>query len=163
MAAIGDEIRDALNAMLRGDTRAALRSALIATAATSRKMFPNRKKLKDGAAFQRFVHNNIDIIFHVASGGAVRFGSDATWVFSCDHPELRNPPETPENAHTVEEILYKVRCDLIHNAEISPEIQFSDKYLITTGNPLNVADHGRGDGRPAATRAAARMPEGHWM
>ncbi len=136
MAAIGDEIRDTLDAMRRGDTRAALRSALIATAATSRKMFPNRKKIKDGAAFTNFVRNNIDIIFCVATGGVLKFGCDATWSFLCDHPDLRNPPQVPENAHTIEEILYKVRCDLLHNAEISPEIQFSDKYLITDWQPV---------------------------
>jgi hypothetical protein len=95
---IRDRVQDAEFLWQQGRHEGALLSALSAVAATARLRYPDRKAVKDGDAFKRFLESAHSVRLSVEFRGEV---------------------------HTIEHIFYKwLRCELVHEGGLPVDIQF---------------------------------------
>lgn len=95
---IRTRIEDALFLWGNGHQEGAFLSALIAVAATARRVFPDRKTVSDRESFERFL---------------------------ADAHSVRISVEYRGECHPVEHIFYKwLRCELVHEGGVPVDIQF---------------------------------------
>ncbi len=107
---IGRQVREAIDKMGAGDFGQALIHVLLAVAATSKKTFG--RKVPDNRAFKDFVRDNMGVVtsfgLNVAQLGGLQLGK----------------PSQP-----IEDILYDVRCHVVHSLELPLNIQFTDNTI----------------------------------
>lgn len=107
---IRDRTEDAEVLWQHGRKEGAWVLALIAAAATSRKKYPKRP---DGEAFKSFIR---DILPTLLLGKPSQGSPNPAVIFD----------QTP-----VEDIVYKhLRCNLIHEGEISQQVAFSESKVV---------------------------------
>jgi hypothetical protein len=101
----------------------------IAFAATAKNEYKN-PKLGDAQGFKKFVMENIAIItkmsFGVTCTGDIRLGN----IF-LDDPEKKIGKGKPDIS--ISDILYEVRCNVLHEAELPQKISFTDECKIVFG------------------------------
>jgi hypothetical protein len=114
---IGKQVREAVDNMAEGDSEQALIAVVIAAAATSKRI---HQKKKDKEAFQDFVKDNMGIITGFALPTSV-----AGLLIPYDHPPLK--PMTA--SRPLEEILYNIRCHLLHEAMLPENVQITDNVI----------------------------------
>jgi len=116
---IGRQVKVALDMWEAGDQGQALIHNILAVAATSKRT--HRKKKEDKIAFLKFIKDNIGIItsfgLNVAQLGGLFFGG-------------------PDNKHSLEEILYDIRCHLIHELKLPEKVQFTENIIGGNGDPF---------------------------
>lgn len=113
-----------------GDNEGALESALLGCAATSVKLY--RKTFKrDNERFREFIKSNIDIITDHTF--VLSIGTGATLRLEYEHSNLK---PTSENLRTLEEILYHIRNQQIHESTFPDNIQLADDLSFGCGPPL---------------------------
>ena len=112
---VRERLEDAMVLWEHGRREGAWIQVLIAAAATSRVRFPNKK---DGEAFKAFIRQITPTIFDgsippLPRGPIVRFGTGGG------------------KSIMLEEILYRLfRCNLLHEAELHPDVSFSDFRIV---------------------------------
>jgi hypothetical protein len=95
---IRSRIEDALFLWQNGRYEGAFLSALVAVAATSRRQYPDRKKMRDREAFEQFLKDAHSIRINVEYRG---------------------------ECHPIEHIFYKwLRCELVHEGGVPIDIEF---------------------------------------
>lgn len=108
---IRERVEDATVLWQRGRKEGAWVLALIAAAATSRKRYP--RPMQDNEAFKAFIR---DIMPTLVLGKPVQGAPNPRIVFD----------QTP-----VEDIVYEhLRCNLIHEGEVAPQVAFSDSKIV---------------------------------
>jgi hypothetical protein len=116
---IGRQVKEALDMWESGDPGQALIHSILALAATSKRT--HRKKKEDKIAFLKFAKINIGIItsfgLNVAQLGGLIFGS-------------------PDNKLSLEDILYDIRCHLIHELTLPEKVQFTENLIGGNGDPF---------------------------
>ncbi len=122
---IGRQVREAIENITRGDAEQALVAAVIAVAATSKLMYPKKKGM-DKEYFQDFIRENMQLITGFALptplGGL---------LIPYNHEGLK--PMT--DSRPIEEILYNIRCHLLHEARLPENVQIS-KNVIGGKDPI---------------------------
>lgn len=126
---VGKRIVEAVDRLVARDMEGALIPAMIAVDATANKSYP---KIKDNnKRFKRFVHSSLDIITRLANIGILIDGG-GEFRMNYTHPRMK---PTPDGCHPIQDILYQIRCDLLHEAEIPSNTQLTNK-LAFGGSPF---------------------------
>ncbi len=124
-------VREAIDKWVAGDVEHAWQQAVIAVDATAKAtlqhVYPRRNQNRK--RFTEFIKQNIDVITRCSFGNVTVTGGILS---SCAHPELKPTP----GLHPIEDIIYQIRCDLLHEAAVSPTIQFTDELVIGSGGPV---------------------------
>lgn len=106
---------------------------LIATAATSKKRFP---QLKDGESFRKFIRQ---VSRTIITGDSSLSPTEVTVIFNADSGD----------GLELDKLFYKhLRCNLLHEAMVGPEIVFSESTVsdgqliaeLKGGDPLTIPD-----------------------
>lgn len=130
---VRERLEDAAILWQQGRKHGAWILVLIAAAATSRCRFPT---LKDGEAFRKFIRQ---VSRTIISGDPSLSPVEISFVFNAESPD-----ELP-----MDRLFYKhLRCNLLHEAMIGPEVLFSESavsggQLIANfkgGSPLTLPD-----------------------
>jgi hypothetical protein len=130
---IRERLEDAILLWTHGRKHGAWIQVLIATAATSRRRFPNKR---DGEAFKAFVREVTPTINDV-NVSAIPGG--VTVIFNADG----------QNKVALHDVMYKhLRCTLIHEGAMPTEVVFSEAReengqligQIRCGDPLMIPD-----------------------
>lgn len=121
MTGIGKRVAEAVDKLRTGDFEGALIPACIAVAATSRKVRPTGP---DHAVYKAFLRDHIELITRVA------FGNIAILNLRIEFSHADLIPDH-EGLVTLEQILYHVvRCGLIHEAELTTTLKFTDDGIM---------------------------------
>ena len=124
-------VREAIDKWVAGDIEHAWQQAVIAVDATAKLSLRNAypKRSQNRKRFTAFIKQNIAVVTRCAFGNVTVTGGI---ISSCAHPDLKPTP----GLHPIEEIFYQIRCDLLHEATLSPTIQFTDTLVIGSGGPV---------------------------
>ncbi len=131
---VRERLEDASILWHQGRKHGAWIQVLIAAAATSRRRFPS---LKDGEAFRKLIRQ---VSRTILSGDPSHSPVEVTVIFNAESPD-----ELP-----MDRLFYKhLRCNLLHEAMIGPEVVFSESALsegklvanFKGGSPLTIPDH----------------------
>ncbi|MCF6210278.1 MAG: hypothetical protein L3K24_06335 [Gammaproteobacteria bacterium] len=122
---IGNRVDEAYMKLLAGDLENALIQLSIAIDATAKKKFNNEKKV--GKRVKSFVSEYEDLITHLSMAGQLR-------IFATEGVSYGDKGDLGE-------VLYKsIRCDLLHEADISNQVVFKSgavtgmengKFIVT--------------------------------
>ncbi len=124
---IGKRVGDVFDLMAKGERATAIEQVMLAVAATSRKTY--RKERSDRKRFVDFVNSNKDVVMRTALPSL----ENCTIRLGCGHPELQRKVKSPDGCYAIEDILYQIRCDLIHEGE--PPIDFQLVTELKIGGP----------------------------
>ncbi len=122
---VGRCIERAIDSYKRNDFEDAFLQTSVAVTATSEKEYP--KEGADNRKYKKFIGDNIALITNVALGN-ITLHKGISLKYS--HPKLK---ESQDGTYTIEEILYHiVRCCLIHEAGLPPNLSITDQNLFKT-------------------------------
>ena len=130
---VRERLEDAVLLWQGGRKHGAWIQVLIAAAATSRQRFPT---MKDGEAFRAFVR---EVTPTIVDGTSPPIPGGISIVFKAESGKDM----------TLDQVFYKhLRCNLLHEALIAPEIRFSDSQVsggklvaeLRGGSPLTLPD-----------------------
>ena len=102
---------------------------MIALDAAANKTY--RKIKGNNVRFKNFVHGNLDVITRFANVGILVDGGEIRFNYS--HPRLK---PTPNGCHPIQNILYQVRCDLLHEAEMPSNTELTQRQALGGANPF---------------------------
>ena len=128
-------VREALDKWMARDIEFAWKNACDAVDVTAKltlqRAFPGKGKI--GIRFTEFIRRNMDVITRCATGGHLTVHGRV--LTKCEHPDFK------PGLHGLEEIIYKIRCELTHKNGISPTITFTDEWAFASGgNPTQLAN-----------------------
>ncbi|MCX5653244.1 MAG: hypothetical protein NTY65_01120 [Planctomycetota bacterium] len=121
-------IRESVEKLSLGDAEGSLIPVCIAVDATGGKVYP---RASTGRRFKAFVRDNLALITTAGFGGCGIRGLNLGF----SHPKLR------PNSHgcsPFEDILYVIRCSLIHEGDMPSNITFGPEPLLGGSNPLKI-------------------------
>jgi len=120
---------ESIDKLVARDAESALEQALIAVDATANRSY---KKLKyNNERFRQFVHSNLDVVFRVVSPGLRVNGGSLRFYYA--NPQMK---DTPDGSRPIEEIIYQVRCQQIHESELPDNIQLTDGLTLGGKSPF---------------------------
>lgn len=122
---------------MQKDYKGALIQICIATARTSKDNYPTIKD--DSVKFPKFLDKNAELIMLAITNGKWRMTKMPKFYFP--HPKIK----AEDKMATLSEIIYQIRCTLIHEAEIPKEINFMEEIIFECKDdkiklPLTILD-----------------------
>jgi hypothetical protein len=134
---VGRLVREAIDKMMAKDAEHALIQAMIAVDATAKLTYRSyAKKNESGKRFRQFIDDNMELLTRATFVRGGILGGPA--FFECDHPDLGC---APGNLYSFGDILYGLRCHLLHEARLADYVQLTDELKIGAGNPLVLTNH----------------------
>ena len=113
---ISKRVAEAIEKLAASDPEGALLPISTALDATATKHFGRRGR----TSYKDFIYQNLELISRIAFGPTIQ-----NLNLKYEHPEL---PETPDNMHSIQDILYHVvRCSLTHSAELPSSLIFTNE------------------------------------
>lgn len=113
-------LEDAYLLLANGRADGALLSACAAISATSRKRYPDRKAMRDGEAFTKFLGEEMRV---VTAGAFVNFNVVCPGADKAKYNDGMMP---------LQDVLYEfVRCTLAHEGRIGENVEFADTDRIS--------------------------------
>ena len=125
---VARRIRESVEKLSSGDAEGALIPVCIALDATAGKTYPS---LSSSGRFKAFIRENVALNTTAGFGGCTIGGISLAF----NHPKIKLDRH---GCCPFEDILYQVRCSLLHEGEIPINITFGPEPRLGGSNPLQI-------------------------